>query len=137
MTSKQTHTDLRLKGARPSHLTSSWDSGPLIIYPAYRDETQLLAGKRQSLALSAGVGGLTKSKVATLSATSIPGIGLPAVTAEFPDAADNAVNSDRAAGNVGLPVFGRFRVNGLPTQCALVDSRCKAARRSLRQESLR
>jgi len=86
------------------------NNGGLIVYSAYREQAHLLDGKLQSLGLSAGVGGLIKSKIATLKSISIAGIEIAAVPTEFPDAADNAVNSDRAAGNVGLPVFSRFRL---------------------------
>ena len=86
------------------------NNGALIVYPSYRDEAHLLDNRPQSLALSAGVGGLIKSKVATLKSISIAGIEIGAVPADFPDAADNAVNSDRTAGNIGLPVFSRFRL---------------------------
>jgi hypothetical protein len=86
------------------------NNGPLIVYPAYRDEVHLLGNRPQSLALSAGVGGLIKSKIATLKSISIGGITVSDVPTEFPDAADNAVNSDQTAGNIGLPVFSRFRL---------------------------
>lgn len=86
------------------------NNGALIVYPAYRNEVHLLEDRPQSLGLSAGVGGLIKSKVATLKSISIAGIQIDAVPTEFPDAADNAVNSDRTAGNVGLTVFSRFRL---------------------------
>jgi hypothetical protein len=86
------------------------NNGALIVYSAYRDQVDLLAGRRQSLGLSAGVGGLIKSKVATLKSISLAGIDIAAVPAEFPDAADNEVNSDRTAGNIGLAVFSRFRL---------------------------
>ena len=86
------------------------NNGPLIVYSAYRDEAHLLDGRPQSLGLSAGVGGLIKSKVATVKSISIAGMEIAAIPAEFPDAADNAVNSDQTAGNIGLPVFGRFRL---------------------------
>ena len=86
------------------------NNGGLIVYSAYRDAVHLLDGRPQSLGLSAGVGGLIKSKIATLKSISIAGIEIAAVPTEFPDAADNAVNSDRTAGNVGLLVFSRFRL---------------------------
>ncbi|HTD75878.1 MAG TPA: aspartyl protease family protein [Steroidobacteraceae bacterium] len=86
------------------------NNGALIVYPAYRDEANLLDGRPQSLGLSAGVGGLIKSKLATLKSITVSGIEIAAVPTEFPDAADNAVNSDRTAGNIGLTVFSRFRL---------------------------
>lgn len=86
------------------------NNGALIVYPTYRDEARLLDGRLQSLGLSAGVGGLIRSKVATLKSISVAGIEIAAVPTEFPDAADNAVNSDQTAGNIGLTVFSRFRL---------------------------
>jgi hypothetical protein len=86
------------------------NNGPLIVYSSYRDSTHLLDNKRQSLDLGAGVGGTFKSKVATLESITIAGIRIADIPTQFPDAADNAVNSDRTAGNIGLPVFSRFRL---------------------------
>jgi len=57
-----------VEGRRP--VAFDFDLGsnsPLIVYPAYRDSAQLLDGRRQSLGLSAGVGGLIKPRCATLS----------------------------------------------------------------------
>jgi membrane-associated protease RseP (regulator of RpoE activity) len=48
--------------------------------------------------------------VATLKSIAVAGIPMTAVPSEFPDAADNAMNSDQTAGNLGLPIFSRFRL---------------------------
>jgi hypothetical protein len=85
-------------------------NSPVIIYPFYRDSVQLLAGRRQSRELSAGVGGMFRPVCATLKAIAIGGLSLPDVPADFPDPADSALNSDRMGGNIGLPVFSRFRL---------------------------
>ena len=85
-------------------------NSPLIIYPYYRDSTQLLAGRRQSRELSSGVGGLFRPVCATLQSITIAGLRLEDVPADFPDPANSALNSDRMGGNVGLPVFSRFRL---------------------------
>lgn len=85
-------------------------NSPLIIYPSYRDSTQLLAGRRQSRGLSSGVGGLFRPACATLKWITIGGLRLDDVPADFPDPANSALNSDRMGGNVGLPVFSRFQL---------------------------
>jgi hypothetical protein len=83
---------------------------PLQVYSSYRDGEHLLGGRPESLTLSGGVGGIIKVKVATLKSIAIAGIPMTAVPSEFPDAADNAMNSDQTAGNLGLPIFSRFRL---------------------------
>jgi len=85
-------------------------NSPLMVYPSYRDSAQLLAGRRQSRGLSAGVGGLFRPAVATLKSVSIGGLSVANVPADFPDPADSSLNSDRMGGNIGLPVFSRFRL---------------------------
>ena len=85
-------------------------NSPLIVYSSYRDSTHLLDGRRQSLGLSAGVGGMIKPRCATLSYITLAGTRLASVPADFPDAAEGTLNSDRTAGNIGLPVFSRFRL---------------------------
>ena len=86
------------------------NNGTLIIYPAYRDRTHLLDGRTQTLDMFGGVGGVATEKLATLKSIEIAGTQMIDVPASFPDAGDNAVNSDRTAGNVGLYIFSRFRL---------------------------
>ena len=45
-----------------------------------------------------------------LASIAIGGQRLKDVPADFPDAADSVLNSDRMGGNIGLPVFSRFRL---------------------------
>jgi membrane-associated protease RseP (regulator of RpoE activity) len=85
-------------------------NSPLIIYPHYRDSVQLLAGRRHSQGLSAGVGGMFRPTCATLESIAIGGLSIANVPADFPDPADSSLNSDRVGGNIGLPVFSRFRL---------------------------
>jgi hypothetical protein len=86
------------------------NDGALIIYPAYRDGTHLLNGRPQSLGLMGGVGGMTKTKISSIKTITIAGTPMTDIPAEFPDAAENTVNSDRIAGNVGLAVISRFKL---------------------------
>ena len=83
---------------------------PMIVYPHYRDSLQLLAGRRHSQGLSAGVGGMFKPGCATLASIAIAGLQVKDVPADFPEAADSALHSDRMGGNIGLPIFSRFRM---------------------------
>jgi hypothetical protein len=86
------------------------NGSPLIVYAAYRDSAHLLDGKRQSLTLTSGVGGAKPDKMATVGSIALGGVQMTQVPAAFPDAGDDAVSSDRTAGNIGLPVFKRFRL---------------------------
>jgi len=85
-------------------------NSPLIVYPAYRDSEHFLDGRLHSLGLSGGVGGMFKPACATIRYLVVGGSRLSNVPADFPDPANSAVNSDRTSGNVGLPVFSRFRL---------------------------
>jgi hypothetical protein len=86
------------------------DDFPLTIYPTYPIRAQLLEGKPQSLKLNGGVGGVVQTKVATVSSITIGGLPLPPIPTLFPDPSEGGFNSDRTAGNIGLPVFARFRL---------------------------
>jgi hypothetical protein len=60
--------------------------------------------------MGGGVGGMSNEKLATLRSIAIGGARMNDVPAAFPDAGENAVNSDQTAGNVGLYVLSRFRL---------------------------
>lgn len=85
-------------------------SSALIVYASYRDRLHLLDGRKHSLGITGGVGGAMKPKLATLGSITIGGVQIDNVPAEFPDAADNAFNSDRTIGDIGLQVLSRFRL---------------------------
>jgi hypothetical protein len=100
-----------VEGAAPVPFDFDLGNGsPLIVYGAYRDSAHLLDGKPQSLTLMTGVGGAKPDKMATISSIALGGVQLASVPATFPDAGNDAVSSDRAGGNIGLPVFRRFRL---------------------------
>jgi hypothetical protein len=100
-----------VEGAAPVPFDFDLGNGsPLIVYGAYRDSAHLLDGKPQSLTLTSGVGGAKPDKVATVGSITLGGVQLASVPAAFPDAGNDAVSSDRAGGNIGLPVFRRFRL---------------------------
>jgi hypothetical protein len=100
-----------VEGAAPVPFDFDLGNGsPLIVYAAYRDRTHLLDGKRQSLTLTSGVGGAKPDKMATVGSIALGGVQMTQIPAAFPDAGDDAVSSDRTAGNIGLPVFKRFRL---------------------------
>jgi hypothetical protein len=100
-----------VEGAAPVPFDFDLGNGsPLIVYGAYRDSAHLLDGKLQSLTLTSGVGGAKPDKMATISSIALGGVQLASVPAAFPDAGNDAVSSDRVGGNIGLPVFRRFRL---------------------------
>jgi aspartyl protease/PDZ domain-containing protein len=100
-----------VEGAAPVPFDFDLGNGsPLIVYAAYRDRAHLLDGKSQSLTLTSGVGGAKPDKMATVRSIALGGVQMNQIPAAFPDAGSDAVSSDRAAGNIGLPVFKRFRL---------------------------
>jgi hypothetical protein len=100
-----------VEGAAPVPFDFDLGNGsPLIVYAAYRDRAHLLDGKPQSLTLTSGVGGAKPDKMATVRSIALGGFQMNQIPAAFPDAGNDAVSSDRTAGNIGLPVFKRFRL---------------------------
>jgi hypothetical protein len=110
---------------------------PLDVYSSYRDSEHLLGARPESLNLSGGVGGIVKVKVATLKSIAVAGIPMTAVPTEFPDAADNASNSDQTAGNLGLPIFQPLSFDHrLSAKRAVAHPGYKRACSALRQGSI-
>src|SRR5579859_1639192 len=98
-------------GAAPVPFDFDLGNGsPLNVYADHRDQAHLLDGKRQSLTLTGGVGGAHPDKMAMVDSIALGGVQLTEIPAAFPDAGSDAVSSDRSAGNIGLPVFKRFRL---------------------------
>ena len=86
------------------------NDSPLIVYSAYRDRAHLMDGRPQSLELAGGVGGINTIRIASVSSIELAGVRLENVPTDFPDAANNSLTFVRTAGNIGLPVFTRFRL---------------------------
>jgi C-terminal processing protease CtpA/Prc len=77
--------------------------------PAYWQKHNLLAGRRSSTRSSGAVGGEQINRVATLKTIRFAGITFHGVPTEF-TAPNVEINSDREAGNVGMPLLSRFRM---------------------------
>ncbi|HYC67768.1 aspartyl protease family protein [Brevundimonas sp.] len=86
------------------------NGGSLIVYPAYAAAEGLLEGRPASTVMSGAVGGMRESGIATLGTIELAGFEIRDVPTVFPPAGPSAVDSDRAAGNVGMGVLGRFRL---------------------------
>jgi Aspartyl protease len=111
--------ELSIEGRRPQSF--DFDLGndsPLIIYSSYRNSEHLLEGRPHSLDLVGGVGGFHKVGIATLSSLTIAHIPIRNVPTEFPDAGNDSLTYKETAGNVGLPIFTRFRlITDYPDEC--------------------
>lgn len=86
------------------------NGGALIVYPAYAESAALLDGRPASTVMSGAIGGVREAGIATIQSINIAGFEIRNVPATFPPTGPSAVDSDRAAGNVGIGVLGRFRL---------------------------
>jgi hypothetical protein len=86
------------------------NGGPLLIYPSYWQSHHLLSHRTVSAHLSGGVGGARQEKVITVKRLTFAGHTFHNVPAVLSSPGVQAVDADRSAGNVGLPVYSRFRL---------------------------
>lgn len=102
---------LSIEGQAPALFDfDTGNGGALIIYPAYAEAAGLMDGRPSSTVMSGAVGGVRETGIATIRSIQVAGFEMRDVPATFPPAGPSAVDSDRAAGNVGLGVLGRFRL---------------------------
>jgi hypothetical protein len=85
------------------------NGGYMSLTPAYWQAHHLLAGRRSSTRSSGAVGGEQINRVATLKSVRFAGIMFHDVPTEF-TAPNVEINSDREAGNIGMPLLKRFRM---------------------------
>jgi hypothetical protein len=85
------------------------NGGYMSLTPAYWQSHHLLEGRRSSTRSSGAVGGEQINRVATLKTVRFAGITFHDVPAEF-TAPNVEINSDREAGNLGMPLLKRFRM---------------------------
>jgi hypothetical protein len=85
------------------------NGGYMSLTPAYWQSHHLLDGRRSSTRSSGAVGGEQINRVATLRTVRFAGVTFHDVPTEF-TAPNIEIDSDREAGNVGMPLLGRFRM---------------------------
>lgn len=85
------------------------NGGYMSLTPAYWQRHNLLEGRRSSTRSSGAIGGEQINRVATLKAIRFAGVTFREVPAEF-DSPNVETDSDREAGNVGMPLLRRFRM---------------------------
>ncbi len=85
------------------------NGGYMSLTPAYWQKHDLLAGRRSSTRSSGAVGGEQVNRVATLKTIRFAGVTFRDVPAEFSNP-NIETDSDREAGNVGMPLLKRFRM---------------------------
>lgn len=78
----------------------------LFLRPAYWRENAMLEGRRSSMTMSGGVGGINQVPIATLNTVTVGGITLREVPATFYSVAAE----DGTAANIGFGILGRFRL---------------------------
>jgi hypothetical protein len=85
------------------------NGGYMSLTPAYWQSHHLLDGRRTTTRSSGAVGGEQINRLATLKTVRFAGIVFHDVPTEF-TAPNVEINSDREAGNVGMPLLKRFRM---------------------------
>lgn len=82
----------------------------LLIYPHYAKENDFLRGRPTATQMSGAVGGERPVPVARIKEIELAGMALRDVPAQFPP--DDGSTSSRTAfaGNVGMPLLGKFRL---------------------------
>jgi hypothetical protein len=85
-------------------------AGALDIFAGYAEETGLLAGRRTSARLGAGIGGAYQEKVARVASVTLAGATFRDVPVSFPEVKEGAFHTRRLAGNLGAALLSRFRV---------------------------
>jgi len=85
------------------------NGGYMSLTPAYWQQHKLLDGRRHSTRSSGAIGGEQINSVATLKTIRFAGVTFHDVPAEF-NAPNIETDSDREAGNVGMPLLRRFRM---------------------------
>lgn len=85
------------------------NGGYMSLSPAYWQKQDLLQGRPSSTRSSGAIGGEQINRVATLKTIRFAGITFRDVPAEF-SALNVETDSDREAGNVGMPLLRRFRM---------------------------
>jgi hypothetical protein len=85
------------------------NGGYMSLTPAYWQKHDLLAGRRSSTRSSGAIGGEQINQVATLKTVRFAGVTFRNVPAQF-NSPNIETDSDREAGNVGMPLLRRFRM---------------------------
>ena len=85
------------------------NGGYMSLTPAFWQQHKLLDGRRTSTRSSGAIGGEQVNRVGTLRTIRFAGVTFRDVPAEF-DSPNVEIDSDREAGNVGMPLLGRFRM---------------------------
>lgn len=85
------------------------NGGYMSLTPAYWQNHNLLEGRRSSTRSSGAIGGEQINRVATLKTIRFAGVTFHDVPAEF-GSPNVETDSDREAGNVGMPLLRRFRM---------------------------
>lgn len=96
------------------------NGGYMSLSPAYWSKHKLLAGRTSSTRSSGAIGGEQINRVATLKSIRFAGVTFRDVPAEF-STPNIETDSDREAGNVGMPLLRRFRMMiDFPNNCMFV-----------------
>jgi hypothetical protein len=92
-----------------------WDfdignGSPLLVYPAYWQKHGMVDGRTTSKTMGGAVGGQRPEILGTTRSLTFAGITFKDVPTTFTTPGASGVDADRAQGNIGLPVYSRFRL---------------------------
>lgn len=86
------------------------NGGALALFPRFWDAPGFLDGRRTSTILSGGYTGANVSRLTTIRSLNIGGTTLADVPTTLDDTSSSMARSGRLDGNLGLPVYSRFRL---------------------------
>jgi len=100
-----------IEGGKPVLMDFDLGNGqPLLVFPTYWKPKGMLADRPTSKGLSGAVGGIRTRNVATVKSLTLAGVTLHDIPAVFGDEDNSAFNTGHTAGNIGMPILGRFDV---------------------------
>lgn len=100
-----------IEGGKPVLMDFDLGNGqPLLVFPTHWKAQGMLADRPTSKGLSGAVGGMRTRNVATVKSLTLAGVTLRDIPAVFGDEDNSAFNVGHTAGNIGMPILGRFEL---------------------------
>lgn len=100
-----------IEGGKPVLMDFDLGNGqPLLVFPTYWKPNGMLSDRPTSKGMSGAIGGVRSRNVATVKSLTLAGVTLRDIPATFGDEDNSALNNGHTAGNIGMPILGRFEL---------------------------
>ena len=100
----------QVEGRPASLVFDIGNAGALVLFPRFWNVPGFLAGRRTSTTQTGGLGGTSVVKLTMITALSVGGTSFGGVPTTLEDTRSAMAKSGRLDGNLGLPVYSRFRL---------------------------